>query len=109
MRSYIMFNKINDRHFYVIVSGSKKKTEKETIDYLETQCEEICARLSLSGIVAERMNTKQLLNYYKSYFTDSFELYDSFISPITMYRKMWKEAPKPMKDLKEASAKKAGD
>jgi hypothetical protein len=84
----------------VIISGTKKKTEKETIDYLESQCEEITARLSLSGIVAERMNNRQLLNFYKSYFTDSFELYDSFISPITMYRKMWKDAPKPVKDIK---------
>ncbi len=100
MRSYIKVNKINDRHFYVIVPTQKKKTEKETIDYLETQCEEIIGRLSLSGIVAERMNTRQLINYYKSYFTDSFELYESYISPITMYRKMWKEAPKPVQDLK---------
>jgi hypothetical protein len=100
MRSYIKSNKINDRHFYIVIPGQKKKTEKETIDYLETQCSEIMGRLSLSGIVAERMNDRQLLNFYKSYFTDSFELYDSYISPITMYRKMWKEAPKPIKDLK---------
>jgi len=100
MRSYIKVNKINDRHFYIIVPGQKKKTEKDTIDYLEHQCSEIMSRLSLSGIVAERLNSRQLLNFYKSYFTDSFELYDSFISPITMYHKMWKEAPKSVKDLK---------
>ena len=99
MRSYIKVNKINDRHFYIIISGKKMKTEKETVDLLETQCSAIMLRLSLSGIVAERLNSRQLLNLYKSYFTDSFELYDSFISPITMYRKMWKEAPKPMKDM----------
>ncbi len=100
MRSYIKVNKINDRHFYVIISGKKKLTEKETLDSLETQCAEITARLSLSGIVSERMNTRQLMNFYKSYFTDSFELYDAFISPITMYRKMWKDAPKPVADVK---------
>jgi hypothetical protein len=104
MRSYIKVNKINDRHFYVVIPGQKKKTEKETIDYLETQCSEIMGRLSLSGIVSERMNDRQLLNFYKSYFTDSFELYDSYISPITMYHKMWKEAPRPVKDLKGKTA-----
>lgn len=100
MRNYIKVNKINDRHFYIIITGKKVKTEKDTIDLLESQCSEIMLRLSLSGIVAERLNSRQLLNLYKSYFTDSFELYDSFISPITMYRRMWKEAPKPIKDLK---------
>ncbi len=96
MRSYIRVNRINDRHFYIVIPGFKKATEKETIDFLETQMEEIMARLGMSGIIAIRMNTRQLMNYYKSYFTDSFELYDSFISPITMYRKMWKDAPKPV-------------
>jgi len=112
MRSYIKVNKINDRHFYVVVPGQKKRTEKETIDYLDTQCNEIMGRLSLSGIVSERMNDRQLLNLYKSYFTDSFELYDSYISPITMYRKMWKEAPKPVKDMRGRPAgapQEAGD
>jgi len=104
MRSYIKVNKINDRHFYIIVPGPKKKTEKETIDYLETQCGELISRLSISGIVGERMNNRQLLNFYKSYFTDSFELYDSYISPITMYRKMWKGAPQQIKDLKGTAA-----
>ena len=97
MRSYIKVNRINDRHFYIIVSGAKKKTERETIDYLETQMSEISARLSISGIISERMNTRQLINYYKSYFTDSFELYDSFISPITMYHKMWRDSPNQVK------------
>jgi len=110
MRNYIKVNKINDRHFYIIINGQKKNTEKETIDYLETQCTEIINRLSISGIVAERLNTKQILNFYKSYFTDSFELYDSYISPITMYRKMWKEAPRPIKDAmtKQQAASKPG-
>ncbi len=100
MRSYIKVNRINDRHFYIIVPGKKKQTEAEAINYLEAQCQELMSRLSLSGIVSERMNNVQLINFYKSYFTDTFELYDNFISPITMYRKMWREAPKPIKDLK---------
>lgn len=108
MRSYITANKINDRHFYIVLTGQKKKSERETVDYLETQCQEIIGRLSISGIVAERMNTRQLVNFYKSYFTDSFELYDSYISPITMYRKMWKEAPKPVKDAKGAANREGG-
>jgi len=100
MRSYIKVNRINDRHFYIIINGQRKKTEKESIDLLATQCEEIAARLSISGIVAERMNSRQLLNFYKSYFTDTFELSETYLSPITLYRKMWKEAPKGIQDMK---------
>ncbi|MFC2162760.1 hypothetical protein ACFLRF_03690 [Candidatus Altiarchaeota archaeon] len=96
LRSYITSNKINDRHFYIVVPGKKKKSEKETIDILTTQCNEIMGRLGLSGIVSERMTTNQLINFYSSYFTETFEIYESFISPITMYRKMWREAPKPV-------------
>ena len=104
MRSYIKVNKINDRHFYIVVTGQKRKTHNETLDILSTQCDELIGRLSLSGIVAERMNSKQLLNFYSSYFTDSFELSETYISPITMYRKMWKEAPQPIKDMKGSAA-----
>jgi hypothetical protein len=104
MRSYIKVNKINDRHFYIILNGQRKKSEKEAIDLLAPQCEEIIARLSISGIIAERMNSRQLLNFYKSYFTDSFELSDTYLSPITLYRKMWKEAPKGIKDMKGSIA-----
>jgi len=96
MRSYIKVNKINDRHFYIVIPGQKKSTEKETVDYLETQSEEIRARLALSGIVSERMNTSLLRNFYGTYFTETFEVYETFVSPITMYRKMWKNAPKPV-------------
>jgi len=108
MRSYIKVNRINDRYFYIVITGNKKKTERETVDFLDTQINEITARLGMSGIVADRMNTRKLMNYYKSYFTDSFELYDSFISPITMYRKMWKEAPKPISSGSKKKKKKKG-
>jgi hypothetical protein len=107
MKNYIKVNRINDRHFYIIISTPRKKTDKETITYITTQCEEISARLSLSGIVAERLNDRQLINFYKSYFTDSFELYDSYLSPITMYRKMWRETPKSLSDYREKIEKKA--
>ena len=95
MRSYIKVNKINDRHFYIVIPGQKKGSEKETVDYLNTQCEEIRSRLSLSGIVSERLNTSQLRDFYATYFTETFEVYETLVSPITMYRKMWKHAPKP--------------
>jgi hypothetical protein len=96
MRSYIKVNKINDRHFYIVIPGQKKGTEKDTVDYLETQCEEIRARLALSGIVSERLNTSQLRDFYSTYFTETFEVYEATVSPITMYRRMWKNAPKPV-------------
>ena len=94
MRSYIKVNKINDRHFFIVIPGQKKGNDKETVDYLGTQCEEIRGRLSLSGIVSERMNTSQLRDFYATYFTETFEVYETYVSPITMYRKMWKQAPK---------------
>lgn len=94
MRSYIKVNKINDRHFYIVIPGQKKGNEKDTVDYLTTQCEEIKGRLALSGIVSERLNTSQLRDFYATYFTETFEVYETFVSPITMYRKMWKHAPK---------------
>ncbi len=103
MRGYIKANKINDRHFYIVVSGKKKKTEKETIDFLTTQCNELMGRLGLSGIVSDRMNTNQLINFYGSYFTETFEIYESYISPITMYRKMWRDVPKPSGQSQTAS------
>lgn len=96
MRSYIKVNKINDRHFYIVIPGQKKRTEKETVDYLNTQSEELRSRLALSGIVSERLNTSQLRDFYATYFTETFEVYETFVSPITMYRKMWKSAPKPV-------------
>ncbi|MBD3262560.1 MAG: hypothetical protein GF334_12980 [Candidatus Altiarchaeales archaeon] len=97
MKSYISSNQINDRHFYIIVPAKKRAREKQTIEGLETQCEELISRLSISGIVSERLNTHQLINLYSSYFTETFEVYDRYISPITMYRRMWKSAPKPYK------------
>lgn len=98
MRSYIKVNKINDRHFYIVIPAEKKREERTMIQNLETRCETIMGTLSISGIVSERMNTHQLINFYSSYFTDTFEIYESFISPITMYKKMWREAPKPAPD-----------
>lgn len=94
MRSYISVNKINDRHFYIVITAEKQKNEKSTLDNLDGRCNTIMSTLSLSGIVSERMNTHQLINFFSSYFTETFEIYETFISPITMYRKMWKEAPK---------------
>jgi hypothetical protein len=101
MRNYIKVNKINDRHFYIIVSEKKKASEKETLNNLEIRCQEITSRLAISGIVSEKLNTHKLINFYKSYFTDSFEIFDSQVSPITMYRKMWRDAPRPVAQAKE--------
>ncbi|VVB54764.1 PrgI family protein [uncultured archaeon] len=94
MRTYIKVNRINDRHFYVVVPAAKGKDEKTTVLDLEKRCELISATLGLSGIVSERMDTHALINFYSSYFTETFEIFESYISPITLYRKMWKQAPK---------------
>ncbi|MFC2154385.1 hypothetical protein ACFLRC_02755 [Candidatus Altiarchaeota archaeon] len=94
LRDYIQMNKINDRLFYIVVSIYKKEDEKSTIQELEGRCETLMNTLGISGITSERMNTHQLINFYSTYFTETFEIFQDFIAPITMYRKMWKEKPK---------------
>jgi len=101
MRSYIESNQINDRHFFLIIPAKKQATEKIALDYLETQMEEIHSRLSLSGIISERMSTHQLMNFYGSYFTEKFEIYEKYVSPITLYRRMWKTAPKTIEQAEK--------
>ncbi|MFH1125779.1 MAG: PrgI family protein [Candidatus Altiarchaeota archaeon] len=96
MRNYIKVSKINDRHFYIVIHSEKKGADKNMLESLEARCESIKGALALSGIISERLNTNQLVNFYSSYFTETFEIYDTFISPITLYRKMWQERPKSM-------------
>jgi hypothetical protein len=109
VKQYISANKICDRHFYVVVPGETKGDEKQVLENLENRCKNIQASLSLSGIVSDRLNTTQLINFYSSYFTETFEISESYISPITMYRMMWKESPQHMRErrLKEAKAREA--
>lgn len=101
IRNYIKDAKISDRHFYVIVPGEMKGDEKTILQNLAQRCDQIKATLSLSGIVSERLDTQQLINFYSSYFTQTFEIYESYISPITIYRKMWKESPQHFRERVE--------
>lgn len=94
MRSYIKVSKINDRYFYIVIHAERKGKDKDMIENLEVRCETIKGALALSGIISERLDMNQLVNFYSSYFTETFEIYDTFISPITLYRKMWQERPK---------------
>lgn len=94
MYDYIRTNKINDRLFYIIVPAKKFPDEMKTIMNLEDRTKAIIETLALSGIIAERLGNKQLLNLYASYFTEAFRLDEEFVSPITMYKRMWREAPK---------------
>ena len=94
MYDYIKTNKINDRLFYIIVPAKRFGDETKTILNLEDRSKSVIETLSLSGIIANRLGNKELLNMYASYFTESFKLDEEFISPITMYRRMWSEAPK---------------
>jgi hypothetical protein len=93
IRNYIREAKISDRHFYIVIPGEMKGDERNILQNLSQRCDQIKGALSLSGIVSERLDTQQLINFYSSYFTQTFEISDSFISPITIYRKMWKESP----------------
>lgn len=101
MYDYIKTNKINDRLFYIIVPAKRFTDETKTILNLEERCKAVIETLSLSGIIAERLGNKPLLNMYASYFTESFKLDEEFVSPITMYRRMWSEAPKQYYHVKE--------
>jgi hypothetical protein len=94
MYDYIKANEINDRLFYVVVPAKRYGDEKKTIMNLEDRCKAVTETLGLSGIIAERLGNRQLLSLYASYFTDSFRLDEEFVSPITMYKRMWHEAPK---------------
>ncbi len=99
LRDYIKTTKINDRMFYIVVPAKKHWDERTVIKSLETRCENIINALSFSGINSERLDTQQLLNLYASYFTETFWLDEDFISSVTMYRKMWKKAPRAIIDM----------
>ncbi len=90
MYDYIKKNKVNDRLFYIIVSAKKHWDEREMIRNLDARCKSIIETLSRSGIVAERLNNKELLNLYSSYFSQSFYMNEEYLSPITMYKRIWK-------------------
>ncbi|MCK4492194.1 MAG: PrgI family protein [Candidatus Altiarchaeales archaeon] len=86
---YISENKIYDRLFYIIVPGKKHWDERQVLANLESRCHDLMASLSHSGIIADRLDNKQLLKFYASYFTQVFLVEDEFLSPITMYHKVW--------------------
>lgn len=94
MRDYISSTKINDRLFYIVIPAKKHWDEGEVVRSLESRCGNIISALALSGINSERLNTQHLLNLYASYFTETFWLDEDFVTSVTMYRKMWKNAPK---------------
>ncbi|MEA1924690.1 MAG: PrgI family protein [Candidatus Altiarchaeota archaeon] len=86
---YVSERKINDRFFYVVVPAKKSFDERKVIRNLETRCSTIMESFNMSGIVADRMDNKQLLNFYASYFTQTFHVGEDFLTPITMYRRIW--------------------
>lgn len=93
MTEYIESTKINDRLYYIVVPAKKHWDEREVVRSLNTRCKNIIDALAFSGIVAEKLNTQQLLNLYASYFTETFWIDEDFVTSVTMYRSMWKNAP----------------
>jgi len=93
MYGYIKENKVNDRLFYIIIPAKKRWDEQGIIRSLDGRCRSIIESLARSGIIAERLNNSKLLNLYSSYFTQSFHIEGEYLSPITMYRKIWTGAP----------------
>ncbi len=92
--NYIESTKINDRLFYIVVPAKKHWDEREVIRSLNSRSRSIIDALAFSGISAERLDTQALLNLYASYFTETFWLDEDFVTSVTMYRKMWKRAPR---------------
>ncbi len=109
LEEYIAERKINDRLFYIMIPGRKSFDEKKIISDLETRCQVIIESLNRSGIIAERMDNKQILDFYSSYFTQTFHIGEDFISPVTMYKKIWEgeragmkpPSIEPMEELEE--------
>jgi len=99
MYDYIKENKVNDRLFYIIIPAKKHWDEQEIIRNLEGRCRSIIESLARSGIIADRLNNKQLLNLYASYFTQSFHIAGEYLSPITMYRRIWVGVPEGQPEL----------
>lgn len=89
LNEYIETNKIYDRLFYIVIPAKKHWDERQVLSNLESRCHDIIESLTHSGIIAERLDNKQLLKFYASYFTQIFLVEDEFLSPITMYRKVW--------------------
>ncbi len=94
MYDYIRTNKINDRLFYIVVPAKSHWDERQVIRSLDARCRTVIEALSRSGIVAERLDNKRLLALYSSYFTQTFNVDEEFLAPITLYRKMWKDTPR---------------
>lgn len=101
MYDYIRTNKINDRLFYIVIPAKRHWDEREVIRSLETRCRTVIEALARSGIVASRLDNTQLLSLYSSYFTQTFNVDEEFLSPITLYRKMWTETPEPVRIKEE--------
>lgn len=91
LEEYISERKINDRLFYIIVPAQVFFDERKTIQNLKTRCKVIMESLNKSGIRAERLDNQQLQEFYASYFTQTFHIGEDFLTPITMYRKIWAE------------------
>ncbi len=106
MRAHIQANRIRDRLFYLVVPVDKGGSDRATLKSLDERCEKIMNALSASGIVTERLTAHQLINFYSSYFTETFEIMDSFISPVTLYKRMWAKTGKRRGSPSKAPGKK---
>ncbi|HEX55451.1 MAG: hypothetical protein DRO94_02175 [Candidatus Altiarchaeales archaeon] len=94
MNEFIKDIKINDRLFYIVIPAKKHWDEREVLRSLDVRCRNIMDSLSYSGINSKRLNTKELLNLYASYFTEMIYIDEEFVSPVTMYKRLWKTPEK---------------
>ncbi len=85
---YLNENKINDRLFYIIIPGKPGGGLKDQLKSMDSRTKIVVDSLAVSGVVAKRLNTQQLINFYSSYFTEGFEVSGEYLFPVTMYKKM---------------------
>ncbi|HDN83301.1 MAG TPA: PrgI family protein [Candidatus Altiarchaeales archaeon] len=91
IKEYIEERKINDRLFYIIVPAVPSFDDKKVIRSLDVRCKVLIDLLHGAGIMAERLDNKQLLKFYASYFTPMFYVDEDYLSPVIMYKRMWGE------------------
>jgi len=94
LRNYLATNATKTKLFYLVIPVKSKGSEKATLIALSQRCERVMNSLAVVGVITQRLITQQLINFYSSYFTQSFNIHDSFISPAVMYKRMWKKVEK---------------
>ena len=92
LEQYIEENAVQDRLFYLIISGRSAKASSE--DSRRRQLEELKIRarvcregLSTAGLRSRRLNTGQLISLLASFFEGYVEVENDYLSPLTLFER----------------------